>query len=141
MLRIDVAGNISKRFSASGIRFARFAGVCPRWNVFAAFLTPGMIRIQLSRMPDGSAFFCIARTVQADNHGYHTLPRVHAVGLGCSLERLEGGRVSSVDELKGGPDDGNPEGGRVVASGPPADVAVSTTSRTAPYLRRSIGDE
>src|SRR5262249_14109336 len=52
MIRIDVAGNISKRFSASGIRFPRFSGVCARWNVFAAFLTPGMIRIQLSRMED-----------------------------------------------------------------------------------------
>ena len=41
MIRIDVAGNISKRFSASGIRFARFSGACPRWNVFAAFMTPG----------------------------------------------------------------------------------------------------
>jgi hypothetical protein len=87
MVRIDVAGNISKRFSASGISIARYSGACPRWNIFAAFSTPGMIRIQLSRMPDGSAFFCMARTVQADNHGYHTPPRIHAVGLGCALER------------------------------------------------------
>jgi XRE family transcriptional regulator, fatty acid utilization regulator len=87
MVRIDVAGNISKRFSASGISIARYSGACPRWNIFAAFSTPGMIRIQLSRMPEGSAFFCIARTVQADNHGYHTPPRIHAVGLGCALER------------------------------------------------------
>jgi len=87
MIRIDVAGNISKRFSASGISIARFSGACPRWNIFTAFATPGMIRIQLSRMPDGSSYFCIARTVQADNHGYHSPPRVHAVGLGCSLGR------------------------------------------------------
>jgi hypothetical protein len=87
MVRIDVAGNISKRFSASGISIARFSGACPRWNIFAAFSTPGMIRIQLSRMPDASAFFCIARTVQADNHGFHTPPRIHAVGLGCSHSR------------------------------------------------------
>jgi predicted transcriptional regulator/transcriptional regulator with XRE-family HTH domain len=87
MVRIDVAGNISKRFSASGIQIARYSGACPRWNIFAAFSTPGMIRIQLSRMPGGSAFFCIARTVQADNHGFHTPPRIHAVGLGCALER------------------------------------------------------
>jgi predicted transcriptional regulator len=83
MIRIDVAGNISKRFSASGIPIARFSGACPRWNIFAAFSTPNMIRIQLSRMPDGSAFFCIARTVQADSHGFHSQPRIHAVGLGC----------------------------------------------------------
>jgi predicted transcriptional regulator/DNA-binding XRE family transcriptional regulator len=87
MIRIDVAGNISKRFSASGIPIARFSGACPRWNIFAAFSTPGMIRIQLSRMPDGSAYFCIARTVQADNHGFHTPPRIHVVGLGCPASR------------------------------------------------------
>jgi predicted transcriptional regulator/transcriptional regulator with XRE-family HTH domain len=86
MLRIDVAGNISKRFSASGIRFARFAGVCPRWNVFASFLTPGMIRIQLSRMPDGVTYFCIARTIHKDSGGYHAQHPVQAIGLGCRLE-------------------------------------------------------
>ncbi|MBK6691729.1 MAG: DUF2083 domain-containing protein [Myxococcales bacterium] len=86
MIRIDVAGNISKRFSASGIRFARFAGVCPRWNVFAAFLTPGMIRIQLSRMPDGITYFCIARTIHKDSGGYHAQHPVQAIGLGCRVE-------------------------------------------------------
>jgi predicted transcriptional regulator/transcriptional regulator with XRE-family HTH domain len=87
MIRIDVAGNISKRFSASGIPIARFSGACPRWNIFAAFSTPGMIRIQLSRMPSGDTYFCIARTVHADSHGFHAPPRVHALGLGCPAAR------------------------------------------------------
>jgi predicted transcriptional regulator/DNA-binding XRE family transcriptional regulator len=87
MIRIDVAGNISKRFSASGIPMARFSGACPRWNIFAAFSTPGMVRIQLSRMPDGAGYFCIARTVQADSHGFHEHPRIHAIGLGCPVSR------------------------------------------------------
>lgn len=86
MIRIDVAGNISKRFSASGIRFARFSGACPRWNVFSAFLTPGMIRIQVSRMPDGHEYFCIARTIQKDSGGYHAQHPVQAIGLGCRVE-------------------------------------------------------
>jgi predicted transcriptional regulator/DNA-binding XRE family transcriptional regulator len=86
MIRIDVAGNISKRFSGSGIRFARFSGACPRWNIFAAFLTPGLIRLQLSRMPDGHAFFCLARTIQKDSGGYHAQHLVHAIGLGCRVE-------------------------------------------------------
>ncbi len=86
MIRIDVAGNISKRFSASGIRFARFSGACPRWNVFAAFLTPGMIRLQLSRMPDGVAYFCLARTIQKDSGGYHAQHPMHAIGLGCTID-------------------------------------------------------
>jgi predicted transcriptional regulator/transcriptional regulator with XRE-family HTH domain len=86
MIRIDVAGNISKRFSASGIRFARFSGACPRWNVFSAFLTPGMIRIQVSRMPDGVMYFCIARTIQKDSGGYHAQHPVQAIGLGCQAQ-------------------------------------------------------
>src|SRR5215467_10325124 len=86
MMRLDVAGNISKRFSASGIRFARFSGVCPKWNVFSAFLTPGMIRIQVSRMPDGNQYFCISRTVQKDAGGYHAQQPVQSIGLGCPLE-------------------------------------------------------
>ncbi|HEY1958438.1 MAG TPA: short-chain fatty acyl-CoA regulator family protein [Polyangiaceae bacterium] len=88
-VRIDVAGNISKRFSASGIRIARFSGACPRWNIFAAFLTPGMIRIQLSRMPDGEPFFCLARTIQKDSGGYHAQQPVMAIGLGCKLEQAK----------------------------------------------------
>ncbi|MBS2022191.1 MAG: DUF2083 domain-containing protein [Deltaproteobacteria bacterium] len=86
MIRIDVAGNISKRFSASGIQFARYAGACPRWNIFQAFPTPGMVRIQLSRMPDGIVYFCLARTVQQDSQGFHAPPRIHAIGLGCRVE-------------------------------------------------------
>ncbi len=86
MLRIDVAGNISKRFSGSGIRFARYSGACPRWNVFSAFQTPNMVRVALSRMADGDTFFCIARTIQKDSGGYHSQQPMQAIGLGCKVE-------------------------------------------------------
>lgn len=86
LLRIDIAGNISKRFSGSGIRFARFSGACPRWNVHAAFMTPGMIRTQLSRMPDGNVYFCIARTVRNDRGGYNVPHTVQAIGMGCQIQ-------------------------------------------------------
>lgn len=86
MIRIDMAGNISKRFSASGIRFARFSGACPRWNIFSAFMTPGMIRIQLSRFSDGATYFCLARTIHKDSGGYHSQQPVQAIGLGCRVE-------------------------------------------------------
>jgi XRE family transcriptional regulator, fatty acid utilization regulator len=82
-LRIDIAGNISKRFSASGIRMPRFSGACPRWCVHAAFLTPGMIRTQLSRMPDGAVYFCVARTVQRATGGYNVPHTVHSICIGC----------------------------------------------------------
>jgi predicted transcriptional regulator/transcriptional regulator with XRE-family HTH domain len=85
MVRIDIAGNISKHFSASGLRFARFSGACPRWNVFTAFLTPGMIRTQLSQMPDGTRYFWVARTVRKEGGGYHAPRTVHALALGCEV--------------------------------------------------------
>lgn len=86
LIRVDVAGNISKRFSASGIRFPRFAGVCARWNVFQAFQTPGLVRTQVSRMPDGTTFFCFARTVRREAGGFHAPQAVHAIGMGCPVE-------------------------------------------------------
>ncbi len=86
MLRVDGAGNISKRFSASGIRFARFGGSCPRWNVFHAFRTPGLIRTQIGEMSDGERFFCIARTIQRDSAAYHNPQPMLAIGLGCKIE-------------------------------------------------------
>src|SRR5262249_2825461 len=64
MLRVDIAGNMSKRFSAAGLQIPRFTGACPRWNTFQAFLTPGMIRTQVSQFADGKMFFSIARTVR-----------------------------------------------------------------------------
>jgi predicted transcriptional regulator/transcriptional regulator with XRE-family HTH domain len=89
LVRVDVAGNISKRFSASGITMPRFGAACPRWNVYDAFATPGLIRTQVSRMPDGASYFCIARTVAAV--GRLQRPRAgrgptrHAIGLGCAI--------------------------------------------------------
>jgi len=85
MVRVDMAGNISKHFSASGIRIARYSGACPRWNIHAAFLTPGLIRTQVSRMTDGAVYFCIARTVPKGRAGWHALHTIQSIGLGCSI--------------------------------------------------------
>src|SRR3546814_5139815 len=83
MLRVDIAGNISKRFSLSGLRIPRHGGACPRWNVYAAFMTPGLVHAQLSRMPDGMTYFCIARTVQKRVGGYGAPQTYLWIGLGC----------------------------------------------------------
>jgi len=85
MVRVDIAGNISKRFSASGLRFPRYSGACPRWVVFAAFLTPGEIRTQLSEMPDGTRHFWVARTVRKARGGFHAPRTEFAIGLGCEV--------------------------------------------------------
>jgi predicted transcriptional regulator/transcriptional regulator with XRE-family HTH domain len=84
-VRVDIAGNVSKRFAASGIRFSRYGGSCPRWNVHAAFLSPGFIRTQISRMPDGTTFFCIARTVRKEGGGFLVPQTRLAIGLGCEI--------------------------------------------------------
>jgi predicted transcriptional regulator len=85
MIRIDIAGNISKRFTASGLRFPRFSGACPRWNVFEAFQTPGMIRTQLSQFPDGQIFFEVSRTVRKQSGGFHGPRTQFAIALGCDI--------------------------------------------------------
>lgn len=85
-VRVDIAGNISKRFSASGLRFARFSGACPRWVVFSSFLTPGMIRTQLSQMPEGTTYFWVARTLRKNVGGWHAPQTMHAIALGCEAD-------------------------------------------------------
>ncbi len=84
-VRVDMAGNISKRFSGSGVRFARFSGACPRWNVYAAFLTPGTIHVQLCQMADGATFFTVACTIRRASSGYHATQLVQAVEVGCEV--------------------------------------------------------
>lgn len=85
MVRVDIAGNISKKFSATAVRFPRFSGLCPLWNVHAAFLQPGRIRIQLSRLPDGNALLSVARTIQRHSGDYHAPTVLYAVGIGCDV--------------------------------------------------------
>ncbi len=85
-VRIDQAGNISKRYSGSGIQMARFSGLCPRWNVHAAFMNPGRMRVQVSQTPDGKSWFGFARTVNPMPGGYRTARANHAVALGCDIE-------------------------------------------------------
>ncbi len=90
LVRVDMAGNISKRFNGSGIHLARYGGACPRWNVHEAFTTPGLIRTQISRQPDGRTYFCIARSLRKGGGGYHVPPSGFAVGLGCEIAHAQG---------------------------------------------------
>jgi hypothetical protein len=84
-LRVDMAGNISKKFSAAGIRFPRFSGLCPLWNVHAAFLQPGVVRVQISKQLDGTTVFAIARTVRRRSGTYHAPTILYSVGIGCDI--------------------------------------------------------
>ncbi len=85
-LKTDIAGNVSKRFSLSGIHIPRHGGSCPRWNVYLAFLNPGKIQPQISKMPDGRVYFCIARAFEKgiEKHG---MPKSFvSIGLGCDIQ-------------------------------------------------------
>ncbi|MCW5720263.1 MAG: DUF2083 domain-containing protein [Devosia sp.] len=85
LVRTDIAGNISKRFSLSGIHIPRHSGACPRWNIYAAFLAPDRINVQLSQMPDGQRYFCIARTITKGDYRYNAPRRYLSIGLGCAI--------------------------------------------------------
>lgn len=85
-VRVDAAGNISKRQSASSFHFARVGGACPLWNVHEAFAQPGKILRQVAQMPDGKTYFCIARTVTRTEGGYLLPQKNFAVGLGCEIQ-------------------------------------------------------
>ncbi len=89
LVRTDIAGNISKRFSLSGIHIPRHSGACPRWNLYAAFLAPERINVQLSQMPDGQRYFCIARTITKGDYRYNAPRRYLSIGLGCSIHHAK----------------------------------------------------
>ena len=88
-IRVDNAGNVSKRLSGGGFHFARFGGTCPRWIVHDAFRMPAQIRTQVAAMPDGSRFFTIARTVDLIESRTWEQPPQYAIGLGCDIRDAE----------------------------------------------------
>lgn len=83
----DIAGNVTKRFSAAGFHFSRYGGACPRWILHQAFATPGMLRTQVARLPDGATFFCLARTVDKPGGAFHAPVSHQVVGIGCDIQR------------------------------------------------------
>ena len=86
MLRADIAGNISKRFSLSGIEIPRYGGACPRWNIYSAFTAPGKIHAAVSKMPDGEKYVCIARTVEKGIAKHGMFKSLLSIGLGCQIK-------------------------------------------------------
>jgi XRE family transcriptional regulator, fatty acid utilization regulator len=84
-VRVDRAGNMSKRQSAAGLYFSRVGGSCPLWVVYEAFTQPGKILTQTATMPDGKSYFWVARTVARNIGGYGRPGKIFSVGLGCEL--------------------------------------------------------
>ena len=84
-IRVDRAGNISKRQSATHFHFSKTGGTCPLWNVYEAFAQPGRVLRQLARMPDGRTYLWVARTVSHGQRGFGSPSKTFAIGLGCDI--------------------------------------------------------
>ena len=86
MMRLDAAGNISKRFAAGAFPFSRFGGTCPRWNVHDSFKTPGRIVTQMIETPDEGRYFTLSRTVRRISGLQAGQEDELVIGLGCELK-------------------------------------------------------
>ena len=89
-VRVDQAGTITKRHSATRLQFARFGGACPLWNVHRAFETPGRFLRQLAETPDGVRYLCLARAVSKPGGSFRAPVRRYAIGLGCEIAHADG---------------------------------------------------
>lgn len=85
-VRVDQAGTITKRHSATRLQFARFGGACPLWNVHRAFETPGDFLRQFAQTPDGVRYLCLAKDVSKKGGSYRAPVKRLAIGLGCEVE-------------------------------------------------------
>lgn len=85
-LRVDRAGNISKRQSATDFHFSKVGGSCPLWKVHAAFDQPGQILTQIAQMPDGRTYFWVTRTVQSGYGRFGAPGKFFSIALGCDIQ-------------------------------------------------------
>ncbi|GAA6161504.1 propionyl-CoA assimilation transcriptional regulator PccR [Ruegeria sp. HU-ET01832] len=88
-VRVDQAGTITKRHSATRLQFARFGGACPLWNVHRAFETPGHFLRQLAETPDGVQYISLARDVSKSGGSFGAPVRRYAIALGCEVRHAE----------------------------------------------------
>ncbi len=100
MIRVDDAGNVSKRHASGRFHLSRHGGTCPLWNLHETFRHPGAILTQRLEMPDGSAFFSIAAAVGGAQQPYPARAARFAIGLVCEMKYA--GRLVYADDSGGG---------------------------------------
>jgi predicted transcriptional regulator/transcriptional regulator with XRE-family HTH domain len=88
-VRVDLAGNITKRHSATRLQFARFGGACPLWNVHESFARPGEIMVQLAETPDNVRYLCIATSIVKRSGAYLEPTRKYALAIGCEISHAD----------------------------------------------------
>jgi hypothetical protein len=95
--RVDQAGNITKRHSATKLQFARFGSACPLWNVHNAFGNTQRILRQLAETPDGVRYLCLATEVSKASGGYRDPVQRYALAVGCEIKHA--GALVYADDL------------------------------------------
>ena len=85
-IRVDAAGNVSKRLDGAGFPFAAHGGGCPLWSLHTTFRTPGEVVTQWLELPGGERFFSIARTVTAGGGAFGKSATTRAIALACAAE-------------------------------------------------------
>jgi predicted transcriptional regulator/transcriptional regulator with XRE-family HTH domain len=107
MIRLDAAGNVSKRFAGAAFAFSRIGTACPRWNLHQTFAAPGQILTQAIETEDGSRYFTVSRTVSRPRaQGAGAAETRLAIGLGCELKyasRLVYAKALALDTLAATP--------------------------------------
>jgi predicted transcriptional regulator/transcriptional regulator with XRE-family HTH domain len=84
-LRVDRAGNITKRHSATRLQFARYGGACPLWNIHEALEMPERFLVQVAEMPDGVRYLSVARSMVKPGGTFGAPQRHYAIGFGCEV--------------------------------------------------------
>ena len=102
MLRVDPAGNISKRYAGENFPFSRFGGTCPRWNLHAAFQAAGQVVTQIIETPDGHRYFTVARTIERPIKT-ELSSGLLAIGLGCDIRHAHKLSCADVYDLANAP--------------------------------------
>jgi predicted transcriptional regulator/transcriptional regulator with XRE-family HTH domain len=85
-LRVDKAGNVTKRFNSTSFHLAEYGGACPVWKVHMAFRLAGVIIPQFVELPDGDRYFTINRTVDRPTVNFETQDHRLAISLGCEQQ-------------------------------------------------------
>ena len=107
-IRVDDAGNISKRLAAAGMQFATHGGTCPKWTMHKAFRTPEKILIQAAELPNGQKYFMLARTAPPLWSPTLAQSPEFAVTLGCELhhardmiyaDQIDVSKTARLDEI------------------------------------------
>ncbi|MER7775522.1 short-chain fatty acyl-CoA regulator family protein [Streptomyces sp. NPDC096191] len=131
-VRVDRAGNMSKRQSATGFHFSRAGGTCPLWNVYEAFAAPGRIHVQIAEMPDGQRYLWTARAVTRHRGRWNESGRTYAIGLGCETRHAH--RLVYSDGL----DLGNAAAATPIGMGCRVCERLDCSQRAAPPLGRGL---